>query len=70
MADESAPPAARASAAQALLDRAWGKPAQQINQDLTVREPSPADLPPDLSRLREHALASAASGANGDGATH
>jgi hypothetical protein len=58
MADESAPPAARASAAQALLDRAWGKPAQQINQDLTMRQPSPADFRPDLQGIRARIMAS------------
>lgn len=30
MRQEDAPPAARVSAAQALLDRGWGKPAQAI----------------------------------------
>ncbi len=35
-ADES-PPAARVSAAQALLDRGWGRPEQTILGDLEVR---------------------------------
>ena len=33
MQDRKAPPAARGAAAQALLDRAWGKPAQHVEQE-------------------------------------
>jgi hypothetical protein len=33
-ADTGAPHAARVSAATALLDRAWGKPAQQLSADI------------------------------------
>jgi hypothetical protein len=51
---------------KALLDRAWGKPRSKIKQDLTVRQPSPADLRPDLSGIRARVIASAASRAEGD----
>lgn len=33
MRQEEAPPAARVSAAQAILDRGWGKPTQPISGD-------------------------------------
>jgi hypothetical protein len=35
-ADESAPPAARVAAANALLDRGWGRPLQAIDASVTV----------------------------------
>ena len=38
-ADQAAPHAARVSAATALLDRAWGKPAQWFNQEETKSVP-------------------------------
>ncbi len=45
---------ARVAAANALLDRGYGKPEQSVDQ--TVRDagyPSPADLRPDLYGLRQ-----------------
>lgn len=33
MQQEDAPPAARVSAASAILDRGWGKPAQAVTND-------------------------------------
>lgn len=45
MANEKAPPAARISAAAAILDRGYGKP----KQDLEIRQP-------DLSRLSDDEL--------------
>ena len=38
MTDDNAPPSARVSAAVALLDRAWGRPAQRVELD---EDPSP-----------------------------
>ena len=40
MHDEKAPPAARVAAANALLDRGYGKPAQPISQTLAKIAPS------------------------------
>src|ERR1044072_833408 len=40
MHDEKAPPAARVAAANALLDRGYGKPTQPISQTLTKIDPS------------------------------
>src|SRR6476659_4598209 len=40
MRDEKAPPAARVAAANALLDRGYGKPTQPISQTLTKLDPS------------------------------
>jgi hypothetical protein len=40
MHDEKAPPAARVAAANALLDRGYGKPTQPISQTLTKVDPS------------------------------
>ena len=40
MHDEKAPPAARVAAANALLDRGYGKPTQPIEQTLTKVDPS------------------------------
>lgn len=40
MHDEKAPPAARVAAANALLDRGYGKPTQQISQTLAKIDPS------------------------------
>ena len=37
-ADTEAPHAARVSAATALLDRAWGKPAQQLSADINAAQ--------------------------------
>ena len=37
-ADTDAPHAARVSAATALLDRAWGKPAQQLAADINAAQ--------------------------------
>ena len=37
-ADTDAPHAARVSAASALLDRAWGKPAQQLSADINAAQ--------------------------------
>ena len=37
-ADTGAPHAARVSAATALLDRAWGKPAQQLSADINAAQ--------------------------------
>ena len=37
-ADAYAPHAARVSAATALLDRAWGKPAQQLSADINATQ--------------------------------
>ena len=37
-ADTDAPHAARVSAATALLDRAWGKPAQQLSADINAAQ--------------------------------
>ena len=37
-ADADAPHAARVSAATALLDRAWGKPAQQLSADINAAQ--------------------------------
>ena len=34
MNDDDASPAARVSAASAILDRGWGKPAQTVNQNI------------------------------------
>jgi hypothetical protein len=45
MNEPDAPPSARVSAAQALLDRGWGKPAQTM--DMTVRRVSAKELPDD-----------------------
>jgi len=36
--DTEAPHAARVSAATALLDRAWGKPAQQLSADINAAQ--------------------------------
>ena len=36
--DTDAPHAARVSAATALLDRAWGKPAQQLSADINAAQ--------------------------------
>jgi hypothetical protein len=40
MGDEKAPPAARVAAANALLDRGYGKPTQPISQTLAKIDPS------------------------------
>ena len=40
MHDEKAPPAARVAAANALLDRGYGKPTQPISQTLAKIDPS------------------------------
>ena len=40
MHDTKAPPAARVAAANALLDRGYGKPTQPISQTLTKVDPS------------------------------
>ena len=40
MNNEKAPPAARVAAANSLLDRGYGKPAQPISQTLTKIDPS------------------------------
>ena len=40
MRDEKAPPAARVAAANALLDRGYGKPTQPISQTLAKVDPS------------------------------
>jgi len=40
MHDEKAPPAARVAAANALLDRGFGKPTQPISQTLAKVDPS------------------------------
>ena len=40
MSDEKAPPAARVAAANALLDRGYGKPTQPISQTLAKIDPS------------------------------
>ena len=40
MRDEKAPPAARVAAANALLDRGYGKPTQTISQTLAKVDPS------------------------------
>ena len=40
MRDEKAPPAARVAAANALLDRGYGKPTQPISQTLAKIDPS------------------------------
>jgi hypothetical protein len=45
MQQEDAPAAARVSAAQALLDRGWGKPAQTV--DMTVKRVTAKELPDD-----------------------
>lgn len=45
MDQNDAPPAARVSAAQALLDRGWGKPAQTV--DMTVRKQIAKELSDD-----------------------
>jgi hypothetical protein len=42
MNEKEAPPAARVSAATALLDRGWGKPAQTV--DMNVRKAIAKDL--------------------------
>ena len=39
MDDQKAPPAARVAAANALLDRGYGKPTQPISQTLTKIDP-------------------------------
>ena len=46
MKDKAAPPAARVSAATAILDRAYGKPAQTVNANVvrTVLDVSDAEL--------------------------
>jgi len=45
MEQADAPPAARVSAAQALLDRGWGKPSQTV--DMTVRKQIAKELSDD-----------------------
>ena len=45
MEQTDAPPAARVSAAQALLDRGWGKAAQTV--DMTVKRSTAKELPDD-----------------------
>ena len=45
MEQTDAPPAARVSAAQALLDRGWGKAAQTV--DMTVKRATAKELPDD-----------------------
>jgi hypothetical protein len=45
MQQDDAPPAARVSAACALLDRGWGKPSQTV--DMTVRRQIARDLSDD-----------------------
>ena len=40
MEDDKAPPAARVAAANALLDRGYGKPPQPISQTLSKIDPS------------------------------
>ncbi|MFA7280833.1 MAG: hypothetical protein WC100_12120 [Sterolibacterium sp.] len=45
MVNDEAPPAARVSAAQALLDRGWGKAAQTV--DMTVKRATAKELPDD-----------------------
>ena len=45
MEQKDAPPSARVSAATALLDRGWGKPAQTV--DMTVRKQIAKDLTDD-----------------------
>lgn len=45
MQQDDAPPAARVSAAQALLDRGWGKAAQTV--DMNVRRVAARELPDD-----------------------
>ena len=46
MRDKNAPPAARVSAATAILDRAYGKPAQTVNANVvrTILDVSDAEL--------------------------
>jgi hypothetical protein len=61
MRDKNAPPAARVSAANAILDRGYGKPAQSV--DLTSRnvsaEMSDEDLLAIIQQSREDALTQA-----------
>jgi hypothetical protein len=58
MRDKNAPPAARVSAANAILDRGYGKPAQSV--DLTSRnvyaEMSDEDLIAIIQQSREDTL--------------
>jgi hypothetical protein len=58
MQEKDSPPAARVSAAQALLDRGWGKPAQTM--EMTVKRVS-------AQQLGDDELASIATG-GGEGA--
>lgn len=57
MNQDHAPPAARVAAAQALLDRGWGKPSQTM--DMTVRRVAAKELSDDE-------LADIATGSSGD----
>jgi hypothetical protein len=60
MQEENAPHAARVSAAQALLDRGWGKPTQPIAGD--------EDAPPvRISKIELIAAITGKSGDNGKG---
>ena len=53
MGDEKAPPSARVSAAQALLDRGWGRAPQHFDIDQTTRDETPADRAPDMTAIRK-----------------
>lgn len=57
MREAKSPPAARVAAAQALLDRGWGKPAQTVNQTIVRVDPE---------KLSDAELAALAAGSGGD----
>src|SRR5512140_280147 len=62
MRDDKAPPAARVAAANALLDRGYGKPTQPISQTLAKVDPS---------SLSDHELAAiVANGASASAQAH
>ncbi len=67
--DKTAPPAAQVAAANALLDRGWGKPVQTV--DVPVHQPSPIEerlrgASVETLRVLRDALAQAEAEASGE----
>lgn len=69
MNNESAPPGARVTAAEKLLDRAWGKAEAtvNVNDNRTPRDLSTAEL---LAALAAHGVVGSEAGAGGDSPVH
>jgi hypothetical protein len=69
MGNESAPPGARVTAAEKLLDRAWGKAEAtlNVNDNRTPRDLATAEI---LALLAAQGVVSAEAGAGGDSPVH